>query len=169
MKVLVSHEEIVEIAKKMGEEITKKYTGSEIVLVCVLKGACPFHSELMKHINLDVLADYIQVKSYEGRETSGNIVIKKDLDYDISGKHVVVVEDIVDSGLTLSTLKAELEKRNPASLSFATLLNKPSRRKVEFEPDFIGKTIDNLFVYGFGLDLDEKCRNLKDIYVVENN
>ena len=111
MKILVSHEEIVEIAKKMGEEITKKYAGSELIMVCVLKGACPFHSELIKHINLDMLADYIQVKSYDGRETSGKIVIKKDLDYDISGKHVIVVEDIVDTGLTLSTLKQELEKR----------------------------------------------------------
>ena len=115
-----------------------------------------------------MLVDYIQVKSYDGRETSGKIEIKKDLDYDISGKNVIVVEDIVDSGLTLSHLKAVLEKRNPASLSFATLLNKPSRRKVEFNPDYVGKTIDNLFVYGFGLDLDEKCRNLKDIYIVDD-
>lgn len=167
MKVLVSHEEIVEISKRIGKEITEKFDGKELIVVCVLKGACPFHAELIKHINLTMEVDYIQVKSYSGRETSGTIEIKKDLDTDIAGKHVVVVEDIVDTGLTLNRLKSELEKRNPASLSFATLLNKPSRRKVDFNPDFIGKTIENLFVYGFGLDLDEKCRNLKDIYYVE--
>ena len=167
MKILVSHNEIVEISKRIGNEITEKFNGKEIIVVCVLKGAAPFHAELIKHINLEMETDYIQVKSYSGRETSGVIEIKKDLDTNIENKNVVIVEDIVDSGLTLSRLKTELEKRNPASLSFATLLNKPSRRKVEFEPDFIGKTIDNLFVYGFGLDLDEKCRNLKDIYYVE--
>lgn len=167
MKVLVSHEEIVEISKRIGKEITEKFDGKELIVVCVLKGACPFHAELIKHINLTMEVDYIQVKSYSGRETSGTIEIKKDLDTDIAGKHVVVVEDIVDTGLTLNRLKSELEKRKPASLSFATLLNKPSRRKVDFNPDFIGKTIENLFVYGFGLDLDEKCRNLKDIYYVE--
>lgn len=168
MKILLKHEEIVEISKQMAEKITKNYANSNLVMVCVLKGACPFHSELIKHINLDMLVDYIQVKSYDGRETSGNIEIKKDLDYDISGKDVIVVEDIVDTGLTLTHLKKELEKRNPKSLAFATLLNKPSRRKVDFSPDYVGKTIDNLFVYGFGLDLDEKCRNLKDIYVVDD-
>lgn len=168
MKILLSHDEIVEISKKMGEEITEKFKNKTPIVVCVLKGACPFHSELIKHIKLDMLLDYIQVKSYDGRQTSGSIEIKKDLDYDILGKDVIVVEDIVDTGLTLTHLKHELEKRNPRSLMFATLLNKPSRRKVEFYPDFVGKTIDNLFVYGFGLDLDEKCRNLKDIYYVEN-
>lgn len=167
MKILVSHDEIIEISKRIANELNKDFEGKELIVVCVLKGAAPFHAELIKHLNLTIETDYIQVKSYSGRETSGVIEIKKDLDTDIENKHVVIVEDIVDSGLTLSRLKIELEKRNPASLSFVTLLNKPSRRKVEFNPEYIGKTIDNLFVYGFGLDLDEKCRNLKDIYYVE--
>lgn len=168
MKVLVSHEEIVEISKRIGKEITEKFKGKQVLVVCVLKGAAPFHSELIKHIDLEMETDYIQIKSYAGRETSGTIEIKKDTDTNIEGQNVIIVEDIIDSGLTLSTLKTEFEKRNPASLTFVTLLNKPSRRKVEFNPDFVGKTIDNLFVYGFGLDLDEKCRNLKDIFYIDN-
>ncbi len=165
MKLLIKHEEIVEISKRMGEQITKDYAGCEPILVCVLKGACPFHSELIKHIDLDMSVDYIQVSSYQGTESTGKVAIKKDLDQDIAGKDVVLVEDIVDTGITMSTLIPMLLKRNPKSIKVATLLNKPSRRKVDFKPDYVGKSIDDLFVIGFGLDLDEKYRNLKDIYI----
>lgn len=165
MSVLIEYCDIVKASKKIGEVITKKFKGKELVVVCVLKGAAPFHAELIKHIDLPMETDYIQVKSYEGTESTGVITLKKDLDVDITHKNVVIVEDIVDSGRTLAWLKQALLKRNPNSLTFVTLLDKPSRRKVEFKPDYIGFTIEDLFVYGFGLDLDEKCRNLKDIYV----
>ena len=165
MKVLLKHEDIVNSCKKIGETLTQKFKGKELVVVCVLKGAAPFHAELIKHINLQMETDYVQIKSYEGTESTGVITLKKDLDVDITHKDVVIVEDIVDSGRTLLWLKQNLLKRNPKSLTFVSLLDKPSRRKVEFKPDYIGFTIEDLFVYGFGLDLDEKCRNLKDIYV----
>jgi len=165
MKVLIKHKDIVNACKTIGEQISEKYKGREIIVVFVLKGAAPFHSELIKHINLPMQTDYIQVKSYQGTESSGTIVFKKDLDINIENKDVIVVEDIVDTGNTLLWIKNTLEKRNPKSLTFVSMLDKPSRRKVEFKPDYIGFTIGDVFVYGFGLDLDEKCRNLKDVYI----
>lgn len=165
MRVLINHSDIVKASKKIGKAITQQFLGKELVVVCVLKGAAPFHAELIKHIDLQMETDYVQIKSYEGTESTGVITLKKDLDVDITNKDVVIVEDIVDSGRTLLWLKQTLLKRNPNSLTFVSLLDKPSRRKVEFKPDYIGYTIEDLFVYGFGLDLDEKCRNLKDIYV----
>ena len=165
MRVLVRHEEIVDICKKLGAQLTKDYAGKQPLVACVLKGACPFHSELIKHIDLDIEVDYIHVSSYKGTESTGTVVFKKDFDIDITGKDLIIVEDIVDTGVTLSTLKPILESKGISSLKFVSMLNKPSKRKVEFKPDYVGKTIEDLFVIGFGLDLDEKYRNLKDIYV----
>lgn len=169
MKLLFSHQEIVETSKIMAEQINQKFKGKTPIVVCVLKGSAPFHSELIKHIDLDITVDYMQVSSYSGTQSTGKITIKKDLDQEIFGKDVIIVEDIVDTGLTLSRLKAELEKRKPASLTFVSMLDKPSRRKTDFVPDMVGKTIDDLFVIGFGLDLDEQYRNLKDIYIFDQN
>lgn len=166
MRVLIKHEEIVEMCQRIGLEITKDYAGKEPLIVCVLKGSLPFHAELIKHIDLPLEIDFIQASSYNGgTETSGVVTIKKDLDCNIEGRDVVLVEDIVDSGYTLSLLTKELSKRNPKTLKVVAMLDKPSNRKVEFEADYVGKTIENLFVIGFGLDLDEKYRNLQDIYV----
>lgn len=165
MRVLVSHNEIVDMCKELGAKITQDYAGKEPLVACVLKGACPFHSELIKHIDLDIEVDYIHVSSYKGTQSTGNVVFKKDFDIDIAGKDLIIVEDIVDTGITLSTLKPLLEAKGVKSLKFVSMLDKPSKRKVEFKPDYVGKTIDDLFVIGFGLDLDEKYRNLKDIYV----
>ena len=165
MRVLIPHNEIVKMCKDIGAKITKKYQGSTPIVVCVLKGACPFHSELIKHIDLDIRVDYIQAKSYSGTTSTGKINILKDLDFDIRDRDVIIVEDIVDTGQTLSYLREELLLRNPKSLSFVTMLDKPSRRKVEFTPDFTGKVIDDLFVIGFGLDYNEQYRNLNDICV----
>ena len=163
--ILIKHEDIVGACKKIGTAITKQYEGKELTVICVLKGAEPFHAELIKHIDLDMQTDFVQVKSYEGTESTGVITLKKDIDTDISGKDIVIVEDIVDSGYTLTWLKETLSQRGPNSITVVTMLDKPSRRKIPFEPDYVCFTIDDLFVYGFGLDLDEKCRNLKDIYV----
>ena len=169
MRVLVPHEEIVEISKKIGLELAEKFKDKFPVVVCVLKGAAPFHAELVKHMDIDLEVDYIQVSSYSGKESTGKIVFKKDLEANITGRDVILVEDIVDTGITLTSLTAELKKRNPNSITFVSLLDKPSRRKVEAHADYVGKTIENLFVIGFGLDLDEKYRNLKDIYVFDED
>ena len=165
MKLLIKHEEIVSMAQKMGQELSQKFKDKNPLVVCVLKGACPFHAELIKHMDIDMEVDYIQVSSYSGTQSTGNVKIKRDFDVNIEGREVVIVEDIVDTGVTLSALKPMLEARNPKSITFVSMLDKPSKRKVEFVPDYVGKTIDDLFVIGFGLDLDEKYRNLKDIYI----
>ena len=167
MKVLITHEEIVEICKTIGSKITKDFEGKTPVVACVLKGACPFHSELIKHIDLPVTLDYIQVSSYEGTNSTGAIKIKKDFDFDILGKDVIIVEDIIDTGITLSNLDVVLKERNPNSITYVCMLDKPSRRKVDFDADIVGKVIDNLFVIGFGLDYNEQFRNLKDVCVYE--
>ena len=167
VKTYIEHSEIVEICKRIGRELTEKFRDKNPVVVCVLKGAAPFHAELVKHIDTDIEVDYIQVKSYAGTQTTGNVLFVKDLDIDVSGRDVVLVEDIVDTGRTFLKLKNEFKTRGASSLTFVTLLDKPSRREVDFEPDIVGKTIDNLFVIGFGLDYNEKYRNLKDICVME--
>lgn len=170
MKLLITHEEIVEISKRLGKEITEKFQGKVPIVVCVLKGASPFHSELIKHIDLMMDIDFLQVSSYSGgTQSTGVLHFKKDLELDIKDRDVIIVEDIVDTGLTLSKLKEELYSRKPSSLTFVTLLDKPSKRKHDFKPDIIGKTIEDLFVIGFGLDLDEKYRNLKDIYIYDQD
>ena len=169
MKLLFSHQEIVETSKIMAQKINEQFKGKTPIVVCVLKGSAHFHSELINHLDLDITVDYMQVSSYSGTQSTGKITIKKDLDQEIFGKDVIIVEDIVDTGLTLSRLKTELEKRNPVSLTFVSMLDKPSRRKTNFVPDMVGKTIDDLFVIGFGLDLDEKYRQLKDIYIYDQN
>lgn len=163
MKVLLKNEEIVEISKNIAKKLTEKFSDKFPIVVCVLKGAAPFHAELIKHLDFDLEVDYVQVSSYKGTKSTGTLTLKKDLETNIKGRDIIVVEDIVDTGLTLKNLTAEFQKREPNSITFVTLLDKPSRREVDAKADFVGKTIDNLFVIGFGLDLDEKYRNLKDV------
>lgn len=165
MRLLISHDEIVEMCKTIGKNITTDYQGKSPLVVCVLKGACPFHSELIKHIDLPIDLDYIQASSYSGTSSTGVVKLKKDLDADIKGRDVILVEDIVDSGLTLSKLVEYLNQRQPNSIKVASLLDKPSGRKVQFKADYVGQEIEDLFVIGFGLDLDEKYRNLDSIYI----
>ena len=165
MRLLISHDEIVKMCKRIGSEITAKFKDTTPIVVCVLKGASPFHSELIKHIDTDIEIDFVQFSSYNGTNSTGVVTLKKDMDIDVSGRDVIVVEDIIDTGLTMKTFEDILNTRNANSVTYVTMLDKPSRRKVEFEADYVGQTIDNLFVVGFGLDLDEKLRNLKDIYV----
>ena len=167
MKTLITNEQIVEMCKRIGGELSQKFKNKNPLVVCVLKGAAPFHCELIKHMNIELEVDYLQAKSYEGTTSTNNLKIIKDLESDILGRDVIIVEDIVDTGLTLSKLKKELLKRNPSSLTFVAMLDKPSRREVEFNADFVGQEIDNLFVIGFGLDYNEKFRNLKDICIYE--
>lgn len=169
MKVLITHDEIVEMCKRIGAELTNKFKGKDPVVICVLKGATPFHSELIKHIDTDIEVDYVQFSSYSGTNSTGKVKLKKDMDIDVTNKDVIVVEDIIDTGLTMKTFDDILKTRNAHSVTYVTLLDKPSRRELEFNADYVGRTIDNLFVVGFGLDLDEKLRNLKDIYIYDED
>jgi hypoxanthine phosphoribosyltransferase len=148
----------------MGQEITRDYGGREPHLVGVLKGAFPFLTDLSRSIELPMTLDFIAVSSYgASTKTSGEVRLVKDLDQGLDGRDLLVVEDIVDTGLTLNYLLNLLRARGPRSLKVATLLSKPSRRLVEIPVDYVGFTIDDHFVVGYGLDFNEKYRNLRDI------
>ncbi len=165
--VLISKEEIDEICKRLGKQITEDYQGKDIVLICVLRGAIVFLSDLMREIDVPCEIDFMSVSSYNGTKSSGDVKIVKDLEDSIEGKHVLVVEDIIDSGLTLSHLLALLESRNPASLKLCTCFDKPDRRKTEVKVDYIGKQIPDKFIVGYGLDYNGHYRNLPGIYILE--
>jgi hypoxanthine phosphoribosyltransferase len=166
MRVLLSHDQIQARIKEMGQEIARDYAGREPHLVGVLKGACTFLSDLGRQIDLPLTLDYIAVSSYGATtKSSGEVKLVKDLDQGLDGRDLLVVEDIVDTGLTLNYLLKVLQARGPRSLKVVTLLSKPSRRLVETPVDYVGFTIDDLFVVGYGLDYNERFRNLRDIVV----
>ena len=166
-RILVSKEEISEAVKKLGKKITEDFEDKAPVLVCILKGAAVFYTDLMREIDLPVTTDFMAVSSYgSATKSSGVVKVVKDLDRDITGRHVIIVEDIVDSGLTLSYLKQLLLGRGAASISIATLLDKPEGRRTELTADYFCFIIPNEFVVGYGLDYDEKYRNLPDIGVL---
>ena len=168
MKVLLSHDVIQGRILEMGAEITRDYAGREPHLVGVLKGALPFMVDLMRSINLSVTLDYIAVSSYgAATKTSGEVKLVKDLDQGLEGRDLLVIEDIVDTGLTLNYLMNVLRARGPRTLKVASLLSKPSRRLVETPVDYTGFTIEDHFVVGYGLDYNEKHRNLRDIMVYQ--
>lgn len=166
-KILVTREQIAEAVREMGQRITHDFAGKDLVLICILKGACVFFTDLIREIDLPVTTEFMSISSYgSSTKTSGVVRILKDLDRDISGKHALVVEDIVDSGMTLSYLKGVLENRNAASISIVTLLDKPARRRVPLQVQYSCFNIPDAFVVGYGLDYDEKYRNLPDIGVL---
>jgi hypoxanthine phosphoribosyltransferase len=168
MKVLLSHDVIQARIREMAAEITRDYAGREPHLVGVLKGALPFMVDLMRSIDLAVTLDYIAVSSYgAATKTSGEVKLVKDLDQGLEGRDLLVVEDIVDTGLTLNYLMNVLRARGPRTLKVAALLSKPSRRLVETPVDYTGFTIEDKFVVGYGLDYNEKHRNLRDIMVYQ--
>ena len=167
-KILLSGEQIEQRAREIAEQIDRDYAGEQIYLIGTLKGAVMWMAELMKNIKSDVEIDFIAASSYgSGTTTSGVVRIKKDLDRDIYGKNVIIIEVIVDTGTTLKHLKAHLADRNPKSIRICTLLDKPSRRVVDITADYIGFSIENLFVVGYGLDYDQKYRNLPYISCLE--
>lgn len=168
MKVLLSGEEIEKRVSEIAAEITKDYAGESVLMVGILRGAVVFFSELVKRVDLDLRFDFMVVSSYgSGTDSSGEIRIIKDLSQPIEGMNVIIVEDIIDTGYTLKNLKRLLLTRNPKSLKICSLLDKPSRRKVELEGDYIGFKVPNEFVVGYGLDYNEKYRNLPDICVLK--
>ena len=167
-KPYISKEEIEKLCLNLGKQIEKDYQGKELVVICVLKGSILFTADLVRHINLPLKIDFVRLSSYgNATESSGRVRIIKDLTFDISGKDVLVVEDILDTGTTLSFFKKHLEALHPRSVKLCTLLDKPSRRKVAIEADYVGRKIDDFFVVGYGLDYQEKCRNYPDILVVQ--
>lgn len=168
IEVLLSEEEVDAKIKYLGEQISKDYAGKEVHLIGVLKGSVFFVCELAKHITLPVTMDFMSVSSY-GKDTksSGVVKILKDLDESIKDKDVIVIEDIVDSGNTLSYLLENLEARQPKSLKLCTLLDKPERRVKYVDVDYTGFQIPDEFVVGYGLDYDQKYRNLPFIGVVK--
>ena len=168
IKVLLSEEEVDARIKKIAEQISKDYAGKEIHLICVLKGGVFFTCELAKRITVPVSLDFMSVSSYgDDTKSSGVVKIVKDLDQPLIGKDVLIVEDIIDSGRTLSYLLQNLKTRNPKSLKLCTLLDKPDRRVCDVKVDYVGFEIPDEFVVGFGLDLDQQYRNLPYIGCVE--
>ncbi|CYU74395.1 hypoxanthine phosphoribosyltransferase [Streptococcus suis] len=167
-KILVSEEEIVAKCKELGQILATDYADKNPILVGILKGSIPFMAELMKHIDAHVETDYMVVSSYHGgMESSGTVKIIKDLDNSVAGRHIIFVEDIIDTGRTLKELKELFALRQAASIKIATLLDKPEGRVVEIEPDYTCFTIPNEFVVGFGLDYDENYRNLPYVGVLK--
>ena len=167
-KILVTKEEISRKVKELGKRITEDYAGKEPVLICILKGAVIFFSDLMREIDLPVTADFMAISSYgSATKTSGVVRVMKDLDKDIVDKDVIVVEDIVDTGVTLNYLKSMLIHRGAASIRIAALLDKKERRIVkDLQVDYVCFDIPNAFVVGYGLDYDQMYRNLPDIGVL---
>ena len=168
LRVLLSEEEIRAKCKEMGARISQEYKGKNLMLVTVLKGAVVFLADLMRAIDVPAEIDFMGVSSSgSGVKSSGVVKIVKDLDVPLAGKDLLIVEDILDSGLTLSYIKELLASRGPASIKIATLLDKPSRRKVDLVADYIGFSVPDEFVIGYGLDYDEKYRNLPYIGILK--
>lgn len=169
-EILVSKESLDEKVRELGKRISSDYEGKELVLIGVLKGGVVFFSDLIRHITIPIEMDFISVSSYgSSTKSSGVVRIIKDIDIDISNKYVLIVEDLVDTGLTLRYLKDLFEDRGPNDVKVCTALDKPSRRQVEVPIAYNGITIPDKFVVGYGLDFDGKYRNLPDVCVLKSS
>ena len=168
MNVLINESRIEKRLTEMAKQIDKDYQGKEVVLLGILKGSIVFMVELAKKLKTKVEFEFMEVASYEGLETTGKVKIIKDLRNSIEGKNVIIVEDIIDTGITLSFLTEYLKLKNPKSLKIATLLSKPSRRTKELNVDYIGFSIEDKFVIGYGLGYNQFYRNLPYIGYIEN-
>lgn len=166
--ILVSEEQLRQKVAELGARISRDYEGRDLLLVSILKGGAVFMADLMRAVTIPCAIDFMVVSSYGGAntESTGLVKIVKDLDADLSGKDLLIVEDILDTGITLSNLLPMLRLRNPRSVKLCTILSKPSRRKVELEPDYLGFEVPDEFVVGYGLDFDEKYRNLPYVGVL---
>lgn len=166
--VLISEEQLKDKVAELGRKISEEYKGKNLMLVSVLKGSCVFLADLMRKITIPLTIDFMCLSSYgSGSESNGRVKIVKDLDVDIKGYDLLFVEDILDSGVTLSNVLDMFKKRNPASISLCALLSKPERRKVEIDLDYCGFIVPDEFVVGYGLDYDEKYRNLPYIGILK--
>lgn len=167
--ILVSQQLLQDKISELGAQISRDYDGHELLLVSILKGSVVFMADLMRAITIPCAIDFMVVSSYGGSNTTttGLVKIVKDLDQDLSGKDVLIVEDILDTGVTLSHLMPMLQMRNPRSVKICSILSKPSRRKADIEPDYMGFEVPDEFVVGYGLDYDEKYRNLPYVGVLK--
>ena len=166
-KVLISQDEIERHVAEVGRKISEDFAGKDPIFVGVLKGCFIFMADLMRRVDIHCSMDFMAVSSYSGTSSTGAVKINKDLSEDIEGRHVIIVEDILDSGVTLSYLKKYLEVRKPASMSIVTLMDKPSRRKADVYADYSCFEVPDAFVVGYGLDYNEKYRNLPYIGVLK--
>jgi len=165
-EVLITREQIASGVARIGQQITRDFAGQTVILVGVLKGACLFLSDLARQIDLDATFDFIAVRSYgTKKESAGEVQLIKDVTTPLEDKNVILVEDILDTGFTYNFLRKLLLARKPRTLKFAALLDKPSRRQVQVEADYVGFKIEDRFVVGYGLDYAERFRNLPDICV----
>ena len=170
LRVLLSSEQIQQRIQELGRQITADFPEGTLQLICILKGACFFLADLARAIDRDVRVDFMGISSYgKGKTSSGEVRVTKDLDISLEGSHVLVVEDIVDSGVTLNYLIHILEQRHPKSIHIAALLDKPDRRLRPVHASYVGFKIPDEFVVGFGLDYAEKYRNLKDVCILEES
>jgi len=169
MKLLYSRAQIADQVERLATEISRDYPAQEILLIGVLKGSFLFFADLVRAITTPTVIDFVRLASY-GSETqsSGIVEMRKDLELPIAGRDVIIIEDIIDSGLTLETLYHMLQLRGPRSLRICTLIDKRARREASIEADYVGISMDDGFIVGYGLDYDERYRNLPDIYLVEN-
>ncbi len=164
---LLTAEEIVSIVKKLADQISRDYEGKELVLICILKGAFMFLSDLIRHLKIPVQIDFVRLASYgSGMKSSGLITLTKGIEIPIEGKEVLIIEDIIDSGRTIKYLKDQLLLSKPLSVKVCALLDKKARREVEVEVDYLGKEIEDVFVVGYGIDFNEAYRHLPEIYYV---
>lgn len=166
-EVLFTKEQISQRVKELGEQITRDYEGESVVLVCTLRGASVFFSDLIREIDLDIQIDFIATSSYgASTKSNGEVKLTKDLNTPIADRHVIIVEDIVDSGLTLNYVKRMLSARNPKSIKICSMLDKPSGRKIELEADYVGFEVPSVFIVGYGLDYAERYRQIPEVCVL---
>jgi hypoxanthine phosphoribosyltransferase len=164
---LLTREQIASIVQNLADQISKDYAGRELVLVCILKGAFVFLSDLIRHLRIPAQVDFVRLASYgSGMKSCGNIEITKDVEISLEKKDVLIIEDIIDSGRTLRFLKDRFALLNPRSIKVCALLDKKARREVEMEADYLGTDVDDLFVVGYGIDFNEHYRHLPEIYYV---
>lgn len=169
-KILIPRERILARMDELAEQIRRDYDGKDLLMVCILKGSVLFFSELLLRINLPVSIDFMSISSYGmSSKSSGVVRILKDLDSGVENRHVLIVEDIVDSGLSLKYITESISVRSPASVRICTLLDKPSRRKTDIKVDYLGFEVPDAFVVGYGLDYAERYRNMPDVYVLKES
>ena len=168
-KVLITEEEIQNKVKELGEKITEDYSDKDLFLLGILKGAVPFMADIMRKIDLDLEYDFMDVSSYQGTRSMGEVRILKDISTSIVGKDILIVEDIIDTGITLSYLTKVLKSRGANSIEIVTMLSKPSRRKIDLPVKYNGYEIEDYFVIGYGMDYDEKYRALPYIGILDES
>ena len=166
LKKLLSQKEIKDCVESMGEEISARYSNSIPIFIGVLNGSFIFMADLLRSVTIDCEIDFIKVRSYSGKKSSGTIKLLKDVSCDIKGRDVIIVEDIIDTGLSIKFLYKRIMGAHPKSVAIATLLNKPGKAKLDFSVDFIGFEIPHKFVVGYGLDFNQKMRHLDEIYYI---